>query len=88
MYKVQYNCVLYGECTLILHLVYVLHWPGDGCETAITRPVQNIYKMQYKCTLSIEYTVILYLVHVLHWPDDSCFTAETRSPDVTDMSSL
>jgi hypothetical protein len=24
------------ECTLILHLVYVLHWSGDGCFTAET----------------------------------------------------
>ena len=24
------------ECTLILHLVYVQHWPDDGCLTAET----------------------------------------------------
>ena len=24
------------DCTLILYLVYVLHWPDDGCFTAET----------------------------------------------------
>ena len=24
------------ECTLILYLVHVLHWPDDGCFTAET----------------------------------------------------
>jgi len=24
------------ECTLILYLAYVLHWPDDGCFTAET----------------------------------------------------
>ena len=27
---------LFIECTLILHLVHVLHWPDDGCFIAKT----------------------------------------------------
>ena len=66
MYKVQYKCALYGECTLILHLVYVLHWPDDGCFTAETcSPDVNWYfitmRMYICCVLDGNINIILIL---------------------------
>ena len=35
-YYIKYHVWDPIECTLILHLVYVLHWSDDGCFTAKT----------------------------------------------------